>query len=742
VKCIQVIESYDPKRTTVDAHIEDTPIIKDDKNVGEVERKFIHQVFYGCIRYQKMLKLFVTSFLYKYPATAIRSDQTLYMILGYLLFFRLEELGCNEFWRFLNSGIGTASALHALMSYAFNEDDLNKWVKMEWCKLYDVRFVEEQLIGKLQSYAEEMQPMMEEIELKATGTLSATGESSLHGMQTKKVTTIKPFNITKPKPRLIPEPEVISREIKAHPLDPNVLYKTSLEKVEEEKKQRLEEQRNAVMAKYGPQDGPALTTSERPGIGRKDELARQVDEDLMRECTFQPLPAQPVPEFGSAEVRQNVAAVLREDALVKKKQANEYQILKRYEEDLRDASEFNEWQGNMREKDANEEERRVHQRIVEMQLARDEAIEARETLIRHNHIRSEIQRDELRMQIAQREQEQHELLQEKQALVIETQENRQLTRNAEEEMEKEKRRHAEQIRKEKELEMERKRREDEKEMERCKDLIRQIRAIERVPIDKTKDFDASEPPNKGFLEEMSLAELRERLKTMSANENKECEDKRERQLEKKFEKQQEFAERVQQLQKIRTLASAEASERHRKEDERKREDKARQKQYREQCIEEAAHKIAAKKKQKKEEEMRLKKELKEISIKRQFLQANAEMVEAKAHGEQQKGLEREAHDRQGRQLLDQKLKNDIKGKETKIRQDNRERDQDEYNEMKEKVNKRFANAMAQDRALKDDIRRSQNHSRGLQRTHERRMNSELGHSSNKYSGTNSMHKSV
>ena len=91
-KCVQIIDNYDPKKTTVDAFIQDTPVLK-DKRLGEIEAKFIHQVFYGCTRYGKFLKLFVTSFLYKCPTVAIRADQTLYLVLAYMLFFRLQARG-------------------------------------------------------------------------------------------------------------------------------------------------------------------------------------------------------------------------------------------------------------------------------------------------------------------------------------------------------------------------------------------------------------------------------------------------------------------------------------------------------------------------------------------------------------------------------------------------------------------------------------------------------------------------
>ncbi len=50
-------------------------------------------------------------------------------------------------------------------------------------------------------------------------------------------------------------------------------------------------------------------------------------------------------------------------------------------------------------------------------------------------------------------------------------------------------------------------------MERKKreELIRQIRELERIPIVRTKGFDPTETSGVGLLEEMSIAELRERL---------------------------------------------------------------------------------------------------------------------------------------------------------------------------------------------------------------------------------------
>ena len=43
------------------------------------------------------------------------------------------------------------------------------------------------------------------------------------------------------------------------------------------------------------------------------------------------------------------------------------------------------------------------------------------------------------------------------------------------------------------------------------ELIRQIRELEKIPIQRTKGFDPTEAAGHGLMEEMSIAELRERL---------------------------------------------------------------------------------------------------------------------------------------------------------------------------------------------------------------------------------------
>ena len=74
--------------------------------------------------------------------------------------------------------------------------------------------------------------------------------------------------------------------------------------------------------------------------------------------------------------------------------------------------------------------------------------------------------------------------------------------------------------------LKRKRDEEEFEHQRKQELIRQIRELEKIPIVRTKGFDPTEAGGHGLLEEMSIAELRERIEYNKRQVEQETEKKR------------------------------------------------------------------------------------------------------------------------------------------------------------------------------------------------------------------------
>merc|ERR1712072_163586 len=82
-------------------------------------------------------------------------------------------------------------------------------------------------------------------------------------------------------------------------------------------------------------------------------------------------------------------------------------------------------------------------------------------------------------------------------------------------------------------------------------------------------------------------------------------------------------------------------------------------------------KIDRKKKAKADEEARLAQELKEIRLQRQYMNANAAMVEEKAWRELEAGAERQVRDNQNNRLIDRCKINGISVKDQTVRAENK-----------------------------------------------------------------------
>lgn len=78
------------------------------------------QVLYGCVRYKDALRVFLKHYYNDMASSVLRSDFTLYMVLGYLLLFRLDELGFGDFRRLTSSEDPTKMA--QLLNYLIDWD--------------------------------------------------------------------------------------------------------------------------------------------------------------------------------------------------------------------------------------------------------------------------------------------------------------------------------------------------------------------------------------------------------------------------------------------------------------------------------------------------------------------------------------------------------------------------------------------------------------------------------------------
>jgi len=378
----------------------------------------------------------------------------------------------------------------------------------------------------------------------------------------------------------------------------------------------------------------------------------------MQEATASTFKAHPAPKAPKkpATVRLTTTAIMREDALYKKKQEQEKAIIDAYESNLRDAHEFSEWQLEMRAKDEALRNHQVAQRRKEMAESAIHAMEAKEADFEHKKAVAEEMKieSELMAQKAKEEREQQRVYNRQIAAdvrqierlakeaVAKAHEDRVLNaREIVEEREEIEKKVAEQ------MELERQRRADQVQLQRAQAEI----SKQKIQNSLQDNFDSTTTQSAqsgqgAFLDEMSYMEMKERSLMNQGKQKAKTEERRVKNIEKKLEKERELRDKAEQLQRIRQQSRKEASDRKAKEAAAKAEAARVQKEANDTMWLALHEKIQTKKKKKKEEEERILEEAKAQEIKRQFMNADASKVEEIKWKELEKGAEREAKQRQ------------------------------------------------------------------------------------------------
>ncbi|KAF1781601.1 hypothetical protein GQ600_17774 [Phytophthora cactorum] len=466
--CEELIKSFDPAKTTVDAHA--TEELRGLSSTSD--QRFLQQVLYGSYRYRELLRPMLTMFLDSHSSQVSRTDYTKFLIMGYLAMFRLEELGTSAF-----AGLALAlqpTSMHTFLSYIFNQSSFE-----ERCKTNGL------IIDKMLRFKPEIDKLLSQLHTKIFGRAASTQSSDLtasdaSAMSSKKLTVPVAPNITQPKPRKAVEPIRIPREVKANPV-PASLNRLSLAVLQAQQEVRKERIMAEVTSKYDLSDEFQFATA-----GRRNNL-EQYGKKLNVSFDFK---AKPVPEAAASttEVKLTAAAILREDALHKRKKEREAALIRAYELELRDPLEFYRWQANMQQQDEANYRREVETRRLEMVQAQYDAMEAaRQAKLENREVAIEM-KEQAQTRAAEREKEENELVEKYRSLTEEV--KREFLA----------------------AERERKAQQDAKERAAREDLIRQIRALDRVHRENVAVFDPTETAQLGLLEEMSLAELRERLR--------------------------------------------------------------------------------------------------------------------------------------------------------------------------------------------------------------------------------------
>lgn len=170
----------------------------------------------------------------------------------------------------------------------------------------------------------------------------------------KKTTEPVPFNLTKPKPKVIPQPEALAREVIANPIPKN-LFKKSVVDIEKDKEDRRKAKTEAIRKEYEDNNKKRfeLATEARPTVGKVEEAKEKVEKDLLGTLQFSGTKPRKMPDFDKKEapVKLTAAAVKREALALKKADEAEAKRLKDLEYHQRDETEFVTWKREMDKRD-------------------------------------------------------------------------------------------------------------------------------------------------------------------------------------------------------------------------------------------------------------------------------------------------------------------------------------------------------------------------------------------------------
>ncbi len=148
-------------------------------------------------------------------------------------------------------------------------------------------------------------------------------------------TQLCPFVLSQPRPKLPPQPEPPPPPLaRARPPPP---HRAGLTREEAALAAAKAARHTALAAERAVDRSFRLRTLERPA--RTEALRAERDAALAAELAVRPV-VRPPPPPPVAEVRLTAAAILREDALYKRKQAAEACALQRFAAELRDTAEF------------------------------------------------------------------------------------------------------------------------------------------------------------------------------------------------------------------------------------------------------------------------------------------------------------------------------------------------------------------------------------------------------------------
>ena len=600
--------------------------------------------------------------------------------------------------------------INEFFTFLFDEEVLRERLRPGWIKLYDFKYIDNEIIEGLLKLKIKLNEIIDFILKKAkvgnitindnstiTGTHSGKEKSNLTEFEKKesefnlpdinknresnpkkisvkkraqsarKITVPKPFNLSENKPRIFQDPIEMNCHFIQKPVPIGNYKKTSLKEIEEKRKNRLEKIKQNTLNKYNVLKPFNFESDKRPS--NKEKIKEEVEKQIESTLQFNKKFYNPPKDYSKipADIKYNETAIIKEEYLIEKKRKEEEEALNKILIEKKDTKDYERWVAEMKLKDDLIRMEEVQKRKIELDLNREVAQNYFTRRTRINQIKALEHKQQEIINAKNREEKKKKEIEEKRETAKEIKkecENILKTKNELLENNKE----VYKNRKEEfnillVLAKEQKKVEEEKRNE----IIRQIRELEKIPLKRTSGFDPTETPGYGLLEEMSLVELKERLELQKKMHNQLINAKREENKLLMIEKNENL------MEKANKIALNRDKMRNKKEVEKKMKIEALKekeeliKKMREKNLMEVKEKIENKKDEFRKEDEKFQKKIREIQLQRQFLQQGSSIVEEKKFKMFEDGLERKINDRQNQLLIDQEQKEVVQWKNLKQR---------------------------------------------------------------------------
>ena len=327
----------------------------------------------------------------------------------------------------------------------------------------------------------------------------------------KKLIIPEPFNLSINKPKLLKEPLQISNTFKALPIPKN-LKNISLEKIESQRKKRINILKKDIIERT-EKDRRAITLETEKRPNNIDKIRNLVEKNIEKNLKFNKIFSHPMKNFDKfkAEIKYNEASILKEEYLIEKKNKEEEEELNKILIEKKDRKEFDRWVTEMKIKDDIEKKEKIDKRKIELFLNRE--ISSNYYNLRKNRNMEKYTEQKMieKMNSDLIKEEKEEDIKNKKDVVekIKKEEENAILKKFKIIEDKQ---NIYQKRKKDFNELDLLSKEENKILKEKRDnIISQIRTLERIPKKREKGFDPTETPGYGLLDEMSLAELRERL---------------------------------------------------------------------------------------------------------------------------------------------------------------------------------------------------------------------------------------